>query len=174
VRTATNKADVEPSARWQHPGTESTSHRHGFAMCCPRRSPEISSVFQGRHQTTDKCRSDRHRKPMRISARCSAYHIPIRFGGIRPQAASGWSPGCSEMTASPMRNGRLPQYTRGLGWGSVLPSSMGRNGLWPKALSRRHGKVGTAAGAVRHIELLLLNGNDLRSPKLVSAWRVRA
>jgi hypothetical protein len=39
---------------------------------------------------------------------------------------------------------------------------MGLNGLWPKDLCRRHGKVGIAGGAVRHIELLLLNGKDHR------------
>jgi hypothetical protein len=60
-----------------------------------------------------------------------------------------------------------------LGWSSVLARSMGLNGLWPKALCRRHRKVGTAAGAVRHIELLLLNGNNHRSPKRVSAGRAR-
>jgi hypothetical protein len=46
------------------------------------RFPAISNVIPDTHQTTDKCRRDRHRKFIRISARCSANQIAV--GAFKP------------------------------------------------------------------------------------------
>src|ERR1700724_3892809 len=49
--------------------------------------PEISILFRERHQTTDNCRCERHRKLIRFSARGSVHRIAVRFRGMRPRAA---------------------------------------------------------------------------------------
>jgi hypothetical protein len=51
------------------------------------RLPETQSFSRTHRKSTDKCRSEGHRKLIRFSARCSAHRIAIRFGGIWPRAA---------------------------------------------------------------------------------------
>ena len=95
------------------------------------------AVFRGRHQTTDKCRPDGHRKLIRFSGRGSAYRILIRFGGIEPRAAR------ADQTPRNRQNERLEsRASAGVSIALLANSVMQGPALWLRCPARRIIRLG--------------------------------